>query len=140
MDLPEPHPLDPANNGHNLSADPSNPAFQINIPLFRKVQKTFDKIGLKKKKKIREKKEKKNVVVRCTVPPVARWLSQEEEEDEDAVPESNGGMQEPPATPVARDELALRRHRFFSDLLQAARSTAEHRVSFDPLGPMVLPG
>ncbi|XP_023317475.1 uncharacterized protein LOC106654003 isoform X4 [Trichogramma pretiosum] len=91
------------------------------------------------------------------VPPVARWLSQEEDEadgDEGAAGETSergdtggcssevglGGMQEPPATPVARDELALRRHRFFSDLLQAARSTAEHRVSFDPLGPLVHPG
>jgi len=51
-----------------------------------------------------------------------------------------GGMQEPPATPVARDELALRRHRFFSDLLQAAQNTTEHRVRFDPLGPMVHTG
>ncbi|XP_011496438.1 PREDICTED: adenylyl cyclase-associated protein [Ceratosolen solmsi marchali] len=72
------------------------------------------------------------------VPPVPRWLSQEEDEPENN--EGFGGMQEPPATPVARDELALRRHRFFSDLLQAARSTAEHRVSFDPLGPLVHPG
>ncbi|XP_058798259.1 apoptotic chromatin condensation inducer in the nucleus isoform X1 [Phymastichus coffea] len=74
------------------------------------------------------------------VPPVPRWLSQEEEDPESHGSEVLGGMQEPPATPVARDELALRRHRFFSDLLQAARSTAEHRVSFDPLGPMVHPG
>ncbi|KAL0119327.1 hypothetical protein PUN28_009714 [Cardiocondyla obscurior] len=49
-------------------------------------------------------------------------------------------MQEPPATPIARDELALRRHRFFSDLLQAAQSSTEHRVRFDPLGPLVHPG
>ncbi|KAJ8670581.1 hypothetical protein QAD02_001840 [Eretmocerus hayati] len=75
------------------------------------------------------------------VPPVPRWLSQEEDEPEpNKCSEGFGGMQEPPATPVARDELAMRRHRFFSDLLQAARSTAEHRVSFDPLGPMVHPG
>ncbi|XP_072766855.1 adenylyl cyclase-associated protein 1 isoform X3 [Anoplolepis gracilipes] len=49
-------------------------------------------------------------------------------------------MQEPPATPVARDELALRRHRFFSDLLQAAQNSTGHRVRFDPLGPMVHTG
>ena len=51
-----------------------------------------------------------------------------------------GGMTEPPATPVARDELALRRHRFFSDLLEAARTSTEHRVKFDPLGPIVHTG
>lgn len=44
---------------------------------------------------------------------------------------------EPPATPVGRDELALRRHRFFSDLVCAARAAVEHRVRFDPLGPVV---
>ncbi|CAH2050539.1 unnamed protein product, partial [Iphiclides podalirius] len=44
---------------------------------------------------------------------------------------------EPPATPVGRDELALRRHRFFSDLVCAARAAVEHRVRFDPLGPIV---
>lgn len=49
-------------------------------------------------------------------------------------------MQEPPATPVARDELALRRHRFFSELLQAAQNSTEHRVRFDPLGPRVHTG
>lgn len=47
------------------------------------------------------------------------------------------GPQEPPATPVGRDELALRRHRFFSDLVCAARAAVEHRVRFDPLGPVV---
>ncbi|CAK1540101.1 unnamed protein product [Leptosia nina] len=47
------------------------------------------------------------------------------------------GPKEPPATPVGRDELALRRHRFFSDLVCAARAAVEHRVRFDPLGPVV---
>lgn len=47
------------------------------------------------------------------------------------------GPVEPPATPVGRDELALRRHRFFSDLVCAARAAVEHRVRFDPLGPVV---
>lgn len=47
------------------------------------------------------------------------------------------GPREPPATPVGRDELALRRHRFFSDLVCAARAAVEHRVRFDPLGPIV---
>lgn len=47
------------------------------------------------------------------------------------------GPKEPPATPVGRDELALRRHRFFSDLVCAARAAVEHRVRFDPLGPIV---
>lgn len=49
----------------------------------------------------------------------------------------NDGPREPPATPVGRDELALRRHRFFSDLVCAARAAVEHRVRFDPLGPVV---
>lgn len=47
------------------------------------------------------------------------------------------GPREPPATPVGRDELALRRHRFFSDLVCAARAAVEHRVRFDPLGPVI---
>ncbi|CAL7943475.1 unnamed protein product [Xylocopa violacea] len=73
-------------------------------------------------------------------PPVSsiRWLSEEEDGEHDS--EECSGMQEPPATPVARDELALRRHRFFSDLLQAAQSATEHRVRFDPLGPKVHAG
>lgn len=58
--------------------------------------------------------------------------------EETAAPVNNAeGMQEPPATPVGRDELALRRHRFFSDLVCAARAAVEHRVRFDPLGPVV---
>lgn len=44
---------------------------------------------------------------------------------------------EPPTTPIGRDELALRRHRFFSELLSAAHAAVEHRVRFDPLGPIV---
>ncbi|XP_024875152.1 uncharacterized protein LOC112456686 isoform X1 [Temnothorax curvispinosus] len=72
------------------------------------------------------------------VPSIPRSLS--EEDDGEYVSGGCSGMQEPPATPVARDELALRRHRFFSDLLQAAQNSTEHRVRFDPLGPMVHPG
>lgn len=77
----------------------------------------------------------------CVVSAVAsipRWLS--EEDNGEYTSEGCSGMQEPPATPVARDELALRRHRFFSDLLQAAQNSTEHRVRFDPLGPMVHTG
>ncbi|XP_031830883.1 adenylyl cyclase-associated protein 1 isoform X3 [Nomia melanderi] len=69
---------------------------------------------------------------------VPRWLSEEDDGEHDS--EECSGMQEPPATPVARDELALRRHRFFSDLLHAAQNATEHRVRFDPLGPMVHAG
>lgn len=58
--------------------------------------------------------------------------------DEDDV--EHGGIQEPPATPIGRDELALRRHRFFSELLTAAQHANEHRVRFDPLGPVVAGG
>lgn len=46
-----------------------------------------------------------------------------------------GGIHDPPNTPIGRDELALKRHRFFSDLLSAAQAAAEHRVRFNPLGP-----
>ncbi|KAI4454155.1 adenylyl cyclase-associated protein [Holotrichia oblita] len=55
--------------------------------------------------------------------------------DEDEI--ERGGVQEPPATPIGRDELALRRHRFFSELLTAAQNVNEHKVRFDPLGPVV---
>lgn len=48
-----------------------------------------------------------------------------------------GGILEPPTTPIGRDEVAMRRHRFFSDLINAAQAAAEHRVCFDPLGPFV---
>lgn len=65
-----------------------------------------------------------------------QWLSQED----DDITAEGGGTAEPPATPVGRDELALRRHRFFSDLLQAHQAGAEHRVHFDPLGPVVAGG
>ncbi|KAJ9597624.1 hypothetical protein L9F63_011530 [Diploptera punctata] len=65
-----------------------------------------------------------------------QWLSQEDDE----VMMEGGGTAEPPATPVGRDELALRRHRFFSDLLQAHQAGTEHRVRFDPLGPTVAGG
>lgn len=61
---------------------------------------------------------------------IPKWLSQDDEEEA-------GGTAEPPVTPVGRDELALRRHRFFSDLLVAAQAATEHRVRFDPLGPSV---
>lgn len=44
-----------------------------------------------------------------------------------------GGMSEPPVTPIGRDELALRRHRFFNDLMAASQGI--HRVRFDPRGP-----
>lgn len=71
-------------------------------------------------------------------------LLQEHSSDDDevferSVPQSAGseGPPDPPATPVGRDELALRRHRFFSDLVCAARAAVEHRVRFDPLGPVV---
>lgn len=47
----------------------------------------------------------------------------------------DGGIQEPPVTPVGRDELALKRHRLFSEILQAAQAAVEHRVRFNPWGP-----
>ncbi|KAJ1520803.1 hypothetical protein ONE63_003894 [Megalurothrips usitatus] len=68
----------------------------------------------------------------------------EEELPPDALPalapREPEGTREPPATPVGRDELALRRHRFFSDLLTAAQAAADHRVRFDPRGPVVAGG
>lgn len=51
--------------------------------------------------------------------------------------EEAGGLNEPPATPVGRDELALKRHRFFSDLMAVAEAQDRHRVRFDPRGPSV---
>lgn len=71
-----------------------------------------------------------------TLAALPQWLSQED----DDIAAEGGGTAEPPATPVGRDELALRRHRFFSDLLQAHQAGAEHRVHFDPLGPVVAGG
>lgn len=68
------------------------------------------------------------------IPGLPRWFSEDDDEQE------RGGTQEPPATPVGKDELALRRHRFFSELMTAAQAAAEHRVSFDPLGPVVADG
>lgn len=62
-----------------------------------------------------------------------RWFSEDDDQEV-------GGVQEPPATPIGRDELALRRHRLFSELLSAAQNATEHRVRFDPLGPVVAGG
>lgn len=47
----------------------------------------------------------------------------------------DGVHREPPVTPIGRDELALKRHRFFAELLSAAQAAAEHKVRFNPLGP-----
>lgn len=47
------------------------------------------------------------------------------------------GCYEPPVTPIGRDELELKRHRLYSDLVHAAQAAVEHRVRFDPLGPNV---
>ncbi|KAF6213483.1 hypothetical protein GE061_011203 [Apolygus lucorum] len=55
----------------------------------------------------------------------------EDQDDEDEI--ELGGMSEPPVTPVGRDELALRRHRFFNDLMAASQGI--HKVRFDPRGP-----
>lgn len=49
--------------------------------------------------------------------------------------EVDGVHREPPVTPIGRDELALKRHRFFAELLSAAQAAAEHKVRFNPLGP-----
>lgn len=64
-------------------------------------------------------------------------VSDDDEVFEEIASTGEAGSKEPPATPVGRDELALRRHRFFSDLVCAARAAVEHRVRFDPLGPIV---
>ncbi|XP_055916270.1 adenylyl cyclase-associated protein 1 isoform X2 [Eupeodes corollae] len=42
---------------------------------------------------------------------------------------------DPPVTPVGRDELELRRHRIYSDLITAAQAAVGNRVRFNPLGP-----
>ncbi|KAJ2947952.1 hypothetical protein O0L34_g9743 [Tuta absoluta] len=69
--------------------------------------------------------------------PVAKPESDDDEVFEASPAAVDGEPRDPPATPVGRDELALRRHRFFSDLVCAARAAVEHRVRFDPLGPVV---
>lgn len=74
-----------------------------------------------------------------------RSIQRDDSDCDDDVFERDGSLhctdmeepKDPPATPVGRDELALRRHRFFSDLVCAARAAVEHRVRFDPLGPVV---
>ncbi|CAG9796520.1 unnamed protein product [Diatraea saccharalis] len=80
-----------------------------------------------------------NGITEPRVPSKEESLSDDDEVFEGKVTPSgtHEGPQEPPATPVGRDELALRRHRFFSDLVCAARAAVEHRVRFDPLGPTV---
>ena len=47
----------------------------------------------------------------------------------------NDGVQEPPVTPVGRDELELKRRRLFSEILSAVQASVEHRVRFNPSGP-----
>ncbi|KAL1109974.1 hypothetical protein AAG570_014083 [Ranatra chinensis] len=59
--------------------------------------------------------------------------SDDSEDEGGEVEDHRGGMTEPPVTPVGRDELALRRHRFFTDLMTASQEM--HRVRFDPRGP-----
>lgn len=49
----------------------------------------------------------------------------------------DGVHREPPVTPIGRDELALKRHRLFVELLAAAQAATDHRVRFNPLGPDV---
>lgn len=46
----------------------------------------------------------------------------------------------PPATPVGKDELALRRHRLFSEIIDLTQHASEHRVKFDPFGPVIAGG
>lgn len=41
---------------------------------------------------------------------------------------------------LGRDELALKRHRIFSELVGAAKAAVEHKVRFDPLELAVEPG
>lgn len=78
-----------------------------------------------------------NSVVEQRVTPKQPSESEEEDEVFEAPVKETEGPKDPPATPVGRDELAMRRHRFFSDLVCAARAAVEHRVRFDPLGPVV---
>ncbi|KOB65369.1 Adenylyl cyclase-associated protein [Operophtera brumata] len=83
-----------------------------------------------------------NSVVEQRVTPKQPSESEEDDEVFEAAAKENEtegpqDPQDPPATPVGRDELAMRRHRFFSDLVCAARAAIEHRVRFDPLGPVV---
>ncbi|XP_067625072.1 uncharacterized protein capt isoform X2 [Eurosta solidaginis] len=45
------------------------------------------------------------------------------------------GCIEPPATPVGRDELELRRQRLYTDLLRAAHAAVEHNIRFTTFKP-----
>lgn len=58
------------------------------------------------------------------------WYSQDDDENTEVF---TCGVQEPPATPIGRDELALRRHRFFADLITASAPGSENHVRFDPM-------
>ena len=51
--------------------------------------------------------------------------------------QGQNGWSEPPTTPIGKDELALKRHRFFAELLDAAQAAIDHRVCFNPMGPVV---
>ncbi|XP_008200251.1 adenylyl cyclase-associated protein 1 isoform X1 [Tribolium castaneum] len=68
--------------------------------------------------------------------PLPRWF-RESSEGETVDSEAPAT---PPATPVGKDELALRRHRLFSEIIDLTQHAAEHKVKFDPFGPVVAGG
>lgn len=68
--------------------------------------------------------------------PVPRWFSQGENRGH--------AVQVTPRTPVGRDEVILRRERLLNRLIDdegdAAQNATEHKVRFDPLGPVIAGG
>lgn len=50
--------------------------------------------------------------------------------------QGQNGWSEPPTTPIGKDELALKRHRYFTELLDAAQAAIDQRVCSDPKGPI----
>lgn len=69
--------------------------------------------------------------------PLPKWFRESSEVDEtvDSEPPAT-----PPATPVGKDELALRRHRLFSEIIDLTQHATEHKVKFDPFGPVIAGG
>lgn len=51
--------------------------------------------------------------------------------------QGQNGWSEPPTTPIGKDELALKRHRYFTELLDAAQAAIDQRVCSNPMGPMI---
>lgn len=72
-----------------------------------------------------------------THPLLPKWFRQSSDDAETVDSEAPAT---PPATPVGKDELALRRHRLFSEIIDLTQHATEHRVKFNPFGPVIAGG